>query len=223
MSQASTADDLAEELYNMLDVCKGLSTRLHFYKTHLASDAKPKCLTNPDYDKLRKALLKPFPVQATVDTKVQGYESFLREADHVMRELQDVYFVFVDAREFVDAAYSCLVKTSVAVPEFKLDLNPALLELFMDLLIGYAKIQLLLGSIGEAKVVLTVYSCACKCVNGEGTGEVEYNNLAEFCNVLLDKPFKHMQVCVVRGVPGAADAAGCRSPRRCRRPPLRTC
>ena len=63
--------NLADQLSVLREVNVGLLSRLGYHKEVLASDSKPACLVAPEYDRVRKAVVKAFPNAATMKAEVK--------------------------------------------------------------------------------------------------------------------------------------------------------
>jgi NCK-associated protein 1 len=193
-------ESLVDSCGALVKINAGLLARLGFHKTVLAPDSqyaasipRPNALVSPEFEKLRKTILKAYPSQPPINTASppQGYEQFQTQASKIASELEDTFQTFVEVSAYIDEAYTCLRSISADITVWQFDLNPTLMADFMDLLVGYAKMHLYLASIDDARAVLSIYAVAYKCVNGK-TNDACISVGTKF-QPIFDNPWKKMQ------------------------------
>ncbi|CAM9699705.1 unnamed protein product [Pylaiella littoralis] len=168
---------------------EGVMARLSFLEHHTLQpggqrQAKPLCLRNPDYAKMRKKIELSFPDQLEAAKAV----AFDGHARSVLSELEGVFQVFEDVTEVRDGMVEELRDMSgcrTGMPlKFASDVNPELMMSFMSLMADYVRVHLVVASITERKQALGMYYCAYATVNGKKTNPAmkKVNALMSLCD-----------------------------------------
>jgi NCK-associated protein 1 len=193
-------ESLVDTCGALVEINAGLLARLGFHKTVLGVDSqyatsvpRPNALVSPEFEKLRKTILKAYPNEPPINTAnpPQGYDQFQTQASKTASELEEMFQTFVEVSAYIDEAFTCLRSMSTDITLWQFDLNPTLMASFMDLLVGYAKIHLYLASIDDGRAVLSIYAVAYKCVNGK-TNDACISVGTKF-EPIFDSPWKKMQ------------------------------
>eukprot|EP00164_Ancoracysta_twista_P002075 GFYU01002736.1.p1 GENE.GFYU01002736.1~~GFYU01002736.1.p1 ORF type:complete len:1155 (-),score=375.87 GFYU01002736.1:160-3624(-) len=185
------AGKFAEKLIILQDACDGLLARVYNLKKLLASpQSKPTILKDNTYSKLCKVLTQKFPESPSDLDKQQGYQDFMTRADEFRQELANYYYAFLDVLDFKEATSSLLEDMSKTIIGFKLEVSPDLMRGFMNLLVGYVKLQVLTHSLADRKTLLAFYSRAYYQV--QGSMEPNYSRLGAYMNE-FENPIKKLQ------------------------------
>eukprot|EP00752_Nemacystus_decipiens_P003733 g3439.t1 len=163
--------------------------RLSFLEHHTLQpggqgQAKPLCLRNPDYAKMRKKIELSFPDQLET-AKAVGFDGHARG---VLSELEGVFQVFEDVTEVRDGMVEELRDMSgcrTGMPlKFAPDVNPELMMSFMSLMADYVRVHLVVASITERKQALGMYYLAHATVNGKHItpAMTKVNSLITLCD-----------------------------------------
>ena len=131
----------AERLFILLDAAEGYTTRVSYMKRVLSSPGgRQNSLKRPEFEKIRKALIKKFP-DVTVIEKEKAYEQFRGAAPQTVEELEDAFNTFNDCLRFQEAATTFFTESAEFVSGFLFDRSDALLAGVLDLVVGYARLQ----------------------------------------------------------------------------------
>jgi len=181
----------AEKLLILREAGDALLHRVASAKRIISSPTqRPAFLSDPQYSKVTQALLKKFPEFEPNVEKTPGYDTLTQKAKTLYEEIEPLYYAFIDAYEFKEAAVQTLSEIASTVVEMKLDDNPFVTVNYLDLFTVTAQLNLLISSIEERKLILAVYYKLfffIKCTNEPNFGRV--SNYA----VALDNPIKAMQ------------------------------
>lgn len=169
----------------LLEVCDELTNRVGLAKERLSSDAtKPASLTAPEFDKLRKALLKTFPLKSTaVTTSTPGYEQFGQQAHKALEDLEPTFAVFADVSAFCERAFRTISTFARRQARLQFEDSPRVVSSLMNLLSGYVSLHLLLARVPQRNEVVAVYAHAFAYSNG-GAEASEADQVAKFLSTL---------------------------------------
>ncbi|CAM9439416.1 unnamed protein product, partial [Hapterophycus canaliculatus] len=167
---------------------EGVMARLSFLEHHTLQpggqgQAKPLCLRNPDYAKMRKKIELSFPDQLET-AKAVGFDGHARG---VLSELEGVFQVFEDVTEVRDGMVEELRDMSgcrKGLPlKFALDVNPELMMSFMSLMADFVRVHLVVASVTERKQALGMYYSAHATINGRKhtPAMTKVNSLISLC------------------------------------------
>eukprot|EP00753_Platysulcus_tardus_P011293 PLAT3281.25.p2 GENE.PLAT3281.25~~PLAT3281.25.p2 ORF type:complete len:1183 (-),score=734.57 PLAT3281.25:3837-7385(-) len=181
---------LAERLVILSDACRGLLARLSLLKTQLADKSALPSLTKPEYQKLVKHLLKVFPELNAGERGIPGFDAFRAQSAHICDELGEHYLTLRDAHGIYSASKEALENVGSSLLTVEPSLNFDLLQSFMTLLVSHIRVHVLLGQVGERKLLLAMYGTAYTCVNN--SSEESFSELAAYV-AGNDDPFSWMR------------------------------
>ena len=117
--------NFADQLAVLTEVNAGLLSRLGYHKEVLASEKKPNVLVAPEFDRVRKVLLKAYPNAANVGAQVcmhaavvcvypadectqdKFYEEFQKQVDTIYKDTEPVFQSCLEVLSFLDEATRC--------------------------------------------------------------------------------------------------------------------
>eukprot|EP00033_Pygsuia_biforma_P000857 GCRY01000996.1.p1 GENE.GCRY01000996.1~~GCRY01000996.1.p1 ORF type:complete len:1147 (-),score=394.86 GCRY01000996.1:283-3723(-) len=182
-------EKLAEKLVILDDHAKGLKVRLYSLKKKFNNN-RPSFLADASMKKLNDAFTKSFPELPNNIEKVPGYDLFKKSLKEIGEQTEICYATFLDVLDFKDAAFHFLADINSTVVSLKYDQNPHLSAGYMNLLVDYIKIHLLLASIIDRKVILSMYA---RCFfEHHKTTEGNFARLAFFLRE-YEQPFRRIQ------------------------------
>jgi NCK-associated protein 1 len=120
--------------------------------------------------------------------QIQGYDSLRGAGPAVLAELQGVYDIFVDAAEFADAALELLNELPNEIMELKLWKNKGIALLFLDLLCWYMRVVMMVSSLEEKKVFVSLFNIAHAAVHN--TSDISYPRVVQLINT-VETPQNH--------------------------------
>lgn len=148
---------VVEKFSYLKDVGEGLLHRLYSSRYFFGNDkSRPHWLKEPAGQKIVKSLIAKFPEFPDTD-KMQGYEVLTTKAKVISDDLEQHYETFVDCSEWKDAAHLLLIEVANASISLKLDENPVLTTLWLDLMVLYVRLHVLASTIPDRKLALAVY------------------------------------------------------------------
>ncbi|CAM9705501.1 unnamed protein product [Ascophyllum nodosum] len=167
----------------------GAMTRLSFLEHHTLQpggqgQAKPLCMRNPDYTKMKKKIELTFPEQLE-QAKAAGFDGHARG---ILTELEGVFQVFEDVTEIRHGMAEELRDMSgnrTGTPlKFATDVNPELMMCFMSLMTDYVRLHLVLASVTERKQALGMYYLAYFALHGKKVtpAMTKVNSLISACD-----------------------------------------
>lgn len=161
-----TEQRLAEKLSILNDRGLGMITRIYNIKK-ACSDAKarPGFLSDKSLDPAIKAIVKKFPV---TDTKSPQLQPLHNVQNDVLKGLSNYYYTFVDVMEFRDNTSELLTEIDANFVHFDITLNYGLTKSYLDLIVTYATLMMLVARVEDRKAVLGLYNHAFEMKNGRG-------------------------------------------------------
>lgn len=87
-----------------------------------------------------------------------GIDVLTKGGQELMTNLEPHYYAFVDLVDFHDLALEVMSELVRDVPELRMEVNPDLMELFLDLYVVLVQTVLLCGAIEERKLLLSFHS-----------------------------------------------------------------
>lgn len=161
-----TDQRLAEKLTILNDRGIGMLTRIYNIKKACSdSKSRPGFLTDKALDPAIKAIVKKFPVTDTKSVQVQPVHSIQNE---VIKGLSNYYYTFVDVMEFRDNTSELLTEIDASFVQFDITLNYDLTKAYLDLIVTYASLMMLVARVDDRKAVLGLYNHAFEMKNGRG-------------------------------------------------------
>ncbi|KAI9144746.1 Nck-associated protein 1 [Paraphysoderma sedebokerense] len=192
----SHAEDLLIAIYNVKKIISESSPEstsssasnspTNASPTNLIRPQKLKLLTDNALSGVIKYFLKKFPEVNEVQ-KANGHNAFTAAHKEIFEELKPIYKVFVGCLEFLDASSMVLLSieklTDTAInPE----INPDVANPFLNLVMNYVTIQLMLSQLGtHRKSITAAYGRVFTMVNG--MMEPNYKKVSDLM-IYVDKP-----------------------------------
>eukprot|EP01102_Stenamoeba_stenopodia_P021742 TRINITY_DN8845_c0_g1_i1.p1 TRINITY_DN8845_c0_g1~~TRINITY_DN8845_c0_g1_i1.p1 ORF type:complete len:1151 (-),score=261.18 TRINITY_DN8845_c0_g1_i1:250-3702(-) len=177
----------------LLEVGDGLLARLYNIKHVYLPSSKDKLpiYTDAGYAKVVAAFTRKFPDAPSELEKVQGHELFVQRSKNIIDELDPIYFTFVDAMDFKDICLTLFNEFQTTANTFDLTENPHIFGSFMDLIVKFVQVHILLSTIADRKQVLSVYAKAH--FYSKISEEPNYNKLGAYI-LEYEAPLKRMLV-----------------------------
>uniref|UniRef100_A0A8C5UC72 Nck-associated protein 1 n=1 Tax=Malurus cyaneus samueli TaxID=2593467 RepID=A0A8C5UC72_9PASS len=145
--------------------------------------AKPSYLIDKNLESAVKFIVRKFPAVETRNNN-QQLAQLQKEKSEILKNLALYYFTFVDVMEFKVRNYKC-VNRSVTL----LFLNFDLTKNYLDLIITYTTLMILLSRIEERKAIIGLYNYAHEMTHG--ASDREYPRLGQMI-VDYENPLKKM-------------------------------
>ncbi|XP_054859951.1 nck-associated protein 1-like [Eublepharis macularius] len=156
----------AEKLTILNDRGKGVLVRLYnIKKTCTDSRAKPAFFTEKTMEPCIKYINKKFP---NLDTRssTQHLGPVHKEKADIFRALTAYYQTFVDVLEFRDHVYELLNTIDASQCYFDIHVNYDFTKNYLDLIVTYASVILLLCRIDDRKALIGLYNCTYEMIHG---------------------------------------------------------
>ncbi|RMX61247.1 hypothetical protein pdam_00007400 [Pocillopora damicornis] len=161
-----TEQRLAEKLTILNDRGIGMLTRIYNIKKACSdSKSRPGFLTDKALDPAIKAIVKKFPVTDTKSVALQPVHSIQNE---VIKGLSNYYYTFVDVMEFRDNTSELLTEIDASFVHFDIALNYDLTKAYLDVIVTYATLMMLVARVDDRKAVLGLFNHAYEMKNGRG-------------------------------------------------------
>ncbi|XP_077185377.1 nck-associated protein 1-like [Paroedura picta] len=156
----------AEKLTILNERGKGVLIRLYnIKKTCTDPRAKPPFFTEKTMEPCIKYINKKFP---NVDTRssTQHLGPVHKEKADIFRALNAYYQTFVDVLEFRDHVYELLNTIDASQCFFDIHVNYDFTKNYLDLIVTYASVILLLCRIDDRKALIGLYNCCHEMIHG---------------------------------------------------------
>lgn len=161
-----TEQRLAEKLTILNDRGIGMLTRIYNIKKACSdSKSRPGFLTDKALDPAIKAIVKKFPATDTKSLSLQPVHSIQNE---VIKGLSNYYYTFVDVMEFRDNTSELLTEIDASFVHFDIMLNYDLTKAYLDVIVTYAALMMLVARVDDRKAVLGLFNHAYEMKNGRG-------------------------------------------------------
>uniref|UniRef100_A0A8C5X8W2 Nck-associated protein 1 n=1 Tax=Malurus cyaneus samueli TaxID=2593467 RepID=A0A8C5X8W2_9PASS len=141
--------------------------------------AKPSYLIDKNLESAVKFIVRKFPAVETRNNN-QQLAQLQKEKSEILKNLALYYFTFVDVMEFKVRNYKCVNRSTV---NFDLTKN------YLDLIITYTTLMILLSRIEERKAIIGLYNYAHEMTHG--ASDREYPRLGQMI-VDYENPLKKM-------------------------------
>ncbi|KAJ3021788.1 Nck-associated protein 1 [Thoreauomyces humboldtii] len=136
-----------------------------------------------------KKMIKKFPEQVDI-TKDAKYQAFRDSHLHILEEFKHYYELLVSVMEFNEAS-TAVLQQATSLVNLSYDVNPELVNAFLDLLVTYVSVVYMSSTIGnERKVIAAAYAKAFQLANGASEGN--YLRLAKHIHT-YEKPLHTIQ------------------------------
>ncbi|XP_058869353.1 nck-associated protein 1-like [Acipenser ruthenus] len=157
---------LAEKLTILNERGRGVLIRINYIKK-TCSDPKlrPSCLTEKSMESAVKYINKKFP---NIDFRGnnQNLNNIQKEKSEVLNTLTSFYHTFIDVMEFRDHVYELLNTIDACQCFFNITVNYEFTKSYLDLIVTYTSVILMLSRIDDKKVLVGMYNCAHEMSNG---------------------------------------------------------
>ncbi|XP_074917148.1 nck-associated protein 1-like isoform X3 [Chelonoidis abingdonii] len=179
----------AEKLTILNDRGKGVLIRMYnIKKTCSDPRSKPAFFTEKTMEPSIKYINKKFPnVDARSSTQHLG--PVHKEKAEIIKVLNSYYQSFVDVMEFRDHVYELLNTIDASQCYFDIHVNYDLTKNYLDLVVTYTSVILLLSRIEDRKALIGMYNCAHEMI--QGSGDPSYARLAQMV-LEYDTPLKKL-------------------------------
>ncbi|XP_006035394.1 nck-associated protein 1-like [Alligator sinensis] len=156
----------AEKLTILNDRGQGVLIRMYnIKKTCAGTRTKPPFLLEKAMEPALKYVNKKFPsLDARSNTQHLGQVH--KEKGEIIRVLSTYYQSFVDVMEFRDHVYELLNTIDASQCYFDIHLNYDFTKNYLDLVVTYSALVLLLARIEDRKVLIGLYNCAHEMLHG---------------------------------------------------------
>ncbi|CAO2600570.1 Nck-associated protein 1-like [Lemmus lemmus] len=157
---------LAEKLTILNDRGQGVLIRMYnIKKTCSDPKSKPPFLLEKSMESSLKYINKKFP---TIDVRnsTQHLGPVHREKTEIIRFLTNYYQSFVDVMEFRDHVYELLNTIDACQCHFDINLNFDFTRSYLDLIVTYTSVILLLSRIEDRRLLIGMYNCAHEMLHG---------------------------------------------------------
>ncbi|KND04510.1 uncharacterized protein SPPG_00238 [Spizellomyces punctatus DAOM BR117] len=150
---------------------------------------KIKCLNDPNLGEVWKKMMKKFPelAELTKDSRAQAFRDVHVQ---VLDELRPYYTLLVAAMDFVEISL-VILQDSINLVNFSSDINPDLVNLFLDLLVDHVSVIYMLASLGPERKLIAAGYCKAWLVDF-GEPERNFNRLSKFL-LTYEKPLPVIQ------------------------------
>uniref|UniRef100_A0A7N9CXJ9 NCK associated protein 1 like n=1 Tax=Macaca fascicularis TaxID=9541 RepID=A0A7N9CXJ9_MACFA len=159
---------LAEKLTILNDRGQGVLIRMYnIKKTCSDPKSKPPFLLEKSMEPSLKYINKKFP-NIDVRNSTQHLGPVHREKAEIIRFLTNYYQSFVDVMEFRDHVYELLNTIDACQCHFDINLNFDFTRSYLDLIVTYTSVILLLSRIEDRRILIGMYNCAHEMLHGHG-------------------------------------------------------
>ncbi|KAF7240309.1 Nck-associated protein 1-like [Varanus komodoensis] len=156
----------AEKLTILNERGKGVLIRMYnIRKTCLEPQAKPAFLTEKSMESSIKYIYKKFP-NLDIRSGTQHLGPVHKEKADIFRALTAYYQTFVDVMEFRDHVYELLNTIDASQCYFDIHVNYDFTKNYLDLIVTYASVILLLSRIDDRKILVGLYHCTHEMIHG---------------------------------------------------------
>uniref|UniRef100_A0A3P8Y091 Nck-associated protein 1 n=1 Tax=Esox lucius TaxID=8010 RepID=A0A3P8Y091_ESOLU len=180
---------LAEKLTILNDRGIGMLTRIYNIKKACGDPkAKPSYLIDKNLESAVKFIVRKFPAVETRNNN-QQLAQLQKEKSEILKNLALYYFTFVDVMEFKDHVCELLNTIDACQVFFDITVNFDLTKNYLDLVVTYTNLMMLLSRIEERKAIIGLYNYAHEMTHG--SSDREYPRLGQMI-VDYENPLKKM-------------------------------
>uniref|UniRef100_A0A673MUZ7 Nck-associated protein 1 n=1 Tax=Sinocyclocheilus rhinocerous TaxID=307959 RepID=A0A673MUZ7_9TELE len=180
---------LAEKLTILNDRGIGMLTRIYNIKKACGDPkAKPSYLIDKNLESAVKFIVRKFPAIETRNNN-QQLAQLQKEKSEILKNLALYYFTFVDVMEFKDHVCELLNTVDACQVFFDITVNFDLTKNYLDLVVTYTNLMMLLSRIEERKAIIGLYNYAHEMTHG--SSDREYPRLGQMI-VDYENPLKKM-------------------------------
>uniref|UniRef100_A0A3Q4MI97 Nck-associated protein 1 n=1 Tax=Neolamprologus brichardi TaxID=32507 RepID=A0A3Q4MI97_NEOBR len=180
---------LAEKLTILNDRGIGMLTRVYNIKKACGDPkAKPSYLVDKNLESAVKFIVRKFPAVETRNNN-QQLAQLQKEKSEILKNLALYYFTFVDVMEFKDHVCELLNTIDACQVFFDITVNFDLTKNYLDLVVTYTTLMIILSRIEERKAIIGLYNYAHEMTHG--ASDREYPRLGQMI-VDYENPLKKM-------------------------------
>ncbi|XP_035760664.1 nck-associated protein 1 [Neolamprologus brichardi] len=186
---------LAEKLTILNDRGIGMLTRVYnikkqgqVWKACGDPKAKPSYLVDKNLESAVKFIVRKFPAVETRNNN-QQLAQLQKEKSEILKNLALYYFTFVDVMEFKDHVCELLNTIDACQVFFDITVNFDLTKNYLDLVVTYTTLMIILSRIEERKAIIGLYNYAHEMTHG--ASDREYPRLGQMI-VDYENPLKKM-------------------------------
>jgi NCK-associated protein 1 len=184
-----TQHKLAEKLTILKHRGEGMLTRIYNIKKMLGNpDSKPQFFSDKALEPVIKNIVRKFPAMDSKSSSSQMSAVGAIKAD-VIKSLSLYYFTFVDIMDFKDHVTDLLTTMDASQVNFDITVNFDLTRGYLDVIVTYFCIMILVSRVEDRKAVLGLYNCAYELQNGKN--EESFPRLGQMI-VDYDPPVKKL-------------------------------
>ncbi|BFZ05028.1 hypothetical protein BsWGS_08068 [Bradybaena similaris] len=179
---------LAERLTILNDRGVGMLTRIYNIKKMLGSaENKPPFLNDKNlHPAIEKVLMKKFPLY---DSKASQLQVVNQMKNDILKGLSLYYHTFVDILMLKDHVVDLLTTIDACQVQLDITLNYDLTKNYLDLIVTYVSIMILMSKVDDRKIVLALYNSAHEFLHGKS--DQSYHRLGQMC-LEYDPPMKKL-------------------------------
>jgi NCK-associated protein 1 len=184
-----TQHKLAEKLTILNHRGAGMLIRIYNIKKMLGNpDSKPQFFSDKALEPVIKNIVRKFPALDTKSSSSQASAIAPIKAD-IIKSLSLYYFTFVDIMDFKDHVTDLLTTMDASQVNFDITVNYDLTRGYLDLIVTYFCIMILVSRVEDRKAVLGLYNFAFELQHGKT--EESFPRLGQMI-VDYDPPFKKL-------------------------------
>lgn len=180
---------LAEKLIILNDRGKGVLIRIYnIKKTCSDPKTKPPFFTDKSMESSLKYINKKFP-NIDVRSSTQHLGPVHKDKVEIVKYLTGYYLTFVDVMEFRDHVYELLNTIDACQCYFDININYNLTKSYLDLIVTYFSVIMLISRIDDRKTLVALFNCASEMLQGQS--EPSYARLGQML-LEYDNPLKKL-------------------------------
>ncbi|CAI9590322.1 unnamed protein product, partial [Staurois parvus] len=180
---------LAEKLMILNDRGKGVLIRIYnIKKTCSDAKTKPPFFTDKSMESSLKYINKKFP-NIDVRSSTQHLGPVHKDKVEIVKYLTGYYLTFVDVMEFRDHVYELLNTIDACQCYFDININYNFTKSYLDLIVTYFSVIMLISRIDDRKLLVALYNCASEMLQGQS--EPSYARLGQML-LEYDNPLKKL-------------------------------
>lgn len=156
---------IAEKLILLNERGKGMLTRIYNIKKQCSDPkSRPAFLTDKPLEATIKTIVRKFPnFESHLKGQVQPIQGQEKE---IVKGLSNYYYTFVDVMQFKDHTSEILTLVDASFVNFDISLNFDLTRAYLDLIVTYVSLMLLIARVEDRKAVLGLFNYAYEAQNG---------------------------------------------------------
>jgi len=151
---------LAEKLTILKHRGDGMLTRIYNIKKMLGNpDSKPQFFSDKTLEPIIKNIVRKFPAMDSKSSSSQSSAVGAIKAD-VIKSLSLYYYTFVDIMDYKDHVTDLLTTMDASQVNFDIAVNYDLTKGYLDVIVTYFCIMILVSRVDDRKAVLGLFNCA---------------------------------------------------------------